>query len=165
MNWRNWSRRQRIIVGVLVLLLVVGAINAANKKSSPPPTAATSTSSSTDTSSSASSTGSDTSTPAQRLALLQAGAGLPVTDPLVRSFDRLLTALKPVCTQNSERVAALTWATWKDLQKNNRPVSLLHVLQALNTAAKGVPAKGRPTDCGALLAAYATLAETPGHTA
>ena len=59
-----------------------------------------------------------------------------------------LNALKPVCTQSRERTAEIVWVT----------------LQALDQVGSGLSRQTRPTDCAALLAAYATLAETPGHT-
>lgn len=94
------------------------------------------------------------------LASYQENAQADAHDPLARSFQRSLTALKPLCRESSHRVAAESWATWNDLLKNKVKVSLLHVVHALQTVGKGVPSKGRPTDCAALLAAYAVEVES-----
>jgi hypothetical protein len=82
------------------------------------------------------------------------------TDPLALKFDKGLKTLRPICRETSYKVAAETWATWKDLLKNGVNVSLLHVVNAVHTIGGGLSADVRPTDCAALLAAYAVDVES-----
>jgi len=109
-----------------------------------------------------SSSGSSSSTPqdptakaAQDLASLEPG-----DDP--SAFQTVLTDLRPVCREDPEKVASEIWASWQDLKKNNRPTSLLHVAQALDTVGSGLTPNARPTNCASLLAAYLVTAEAPG---
>jgi hypothetical protein len=100
------------------------------------------------------STAPDASTAAVQLASYQENSQSDGHDALALSFQRSLDALKPLCRESSYRVAAESWATWKDLLKNGVNVPLLHVVHALQTVGSGLPSNARPTDCAALLAAY-----------
>ena len=112
--------------------------------------------------SSSSSSSSSAATPAQKLAALQEGGTPSAGDPLVAQFQSALDAVKPACREPQDKVASEIWASWQDLQKNNRPTSLLHVAQALDTVTSGLTPNAEPTNCASLLAAYLVTAEAPG---
>jgi hypothetical protein len=105
-------------------------------------------------SSSSSTPTSPTAAAAQKLATFQPGAE--------GAFESALNDLKPVCRENPDKLAAEIWASWQDLKKNNRPTSLLHVAQALDTVGSGLTPNAEPTNCASLLAAYLVTAEAPG---
>jgi hypothetical protein len=107
-------------------------------------------------SSSSSTTSHDpTVTAAQELASLEPG-----DDP--SQFQSVLVDLKPACREGPEKLASEIWASWQDLRKNNRPTTLLHVAQALDTVGSGLTPNAEPTNCASLLAAYPVTAEAPG---
>lgn len=108
------------------------------------------------------SSSSSAMTPAEKLAAIQEGGTPSTGDPLVARFQSALNQVKPACRESQEKVASEIWASWQDLQKNNRPTTLLHVAQALGTVTSGLTSNAEPTNCAALLAAYLVTAEAPG---
>ena len=116
-------------------------------------------SSSSSASSSATTPASPAAKAAQQLATIQEGGTPSAGDPLVASFETALNDLQPVCTESPDKLASEIWASWQDLQKNNRPTSLLHVARALDTVGGGLTSNAEPTNCAALLAAYLVTAE------
>ena len=127
-----------------VALLVVAAV-----------LAGCSNGSSSSSSSSAAPPASPTAAAAQKLATIQPGAE--------SAFEAALNDLQPVCRESPDKVAGFIYAGWEDLKKNNRPTSLLHVAQALDTVGSGLTPNAEPTNCAALLAAYLVTAESPGE--
>lgn len=109
----------------------------------------------------AGSSASSSSTPASLTAA--AAQKLATFQPDAESaFEAVLSDLQPVCRESPDKVSGEIWASWKDLQKNNRPTSLLHVARALDTVGSGLTPNAEPTNCAALLAAYLVTAEAPG---
>ena len=89
--------------------------------------------------------------PAQMLADLD-GDTQPVSD-----YQAALDALAPKCTQDETFVAGLGNSGYDDLTKNGiHDETRLTVLQHLN---ESIPDSLGKTDCGQMLAAYATLRE------
>ena len=95
------------------------------------------------------------------LTSLQEGGPPSSGDPLVQSFATALSDLESGCSENPEKLANEIYAAQQDLQKNNRSASLLHIAQALDTAAAPLRSNG-PTDCAQILAVYLVDAEKPG---
>ena len=94
---------------------------------------------------------SASASPAQMLADLD-GDTTPVSD-----YQTALDLLAPKCTQDEYNIAALAYATYNDLVKNGvKDETRLTVLQHLN---QSIPDSLGKTDCGQMLAAYATLRE------
>lgn len=104
--------------------------------------------------------GTVASAAAVQLASYQENSQAQPSDPLALAFQKALNALKPICRESSDRVAAESWASWKDLLKNNRNVPLLQVVHDLQRLGGGLSSNARPTDCAALLAAYLVQVES-----
>jgi hypothetical protein len=74
-----------------------------------------------------------------------------------------LTDLRPFCREDPEKLAGEIYGAQQDLQKNNRPATLLRVAQSLDTLITGTHASApRSTDCASTLAIYLIAAEAPG---
>lgn len=115
------------------------------------------------TASQAAATTDPTTKAAEQLATIQEGGTPDASDPLVQQFISALNDLQPFCSQGPGQLAPEIYNAQQDLEKNNRPATLLRVAQSLDTLVTGTHASTpRTTDCASSLAVYLVAAEAPG---
>jgi len=90
------------------------------------------------------------------LATFQEGSDPASGDPLVAKLNTALNRLAPKCRESHHKLAAETWASWKDLRKNGVDESILSVLTHVR---ESIPAVMGRTNCAQIMAAYLLLRE------
>jgi hypothetical protein len=141
------------IIVSLIALLVAGVLAGCGSSAGSTTTASQAAAATTD----------PTTKAAEQLATIQEGGTPDASDPLVQQFVSALNDLQPFCSQGPSRLAPEIFNAQQDLEKNNRPATLLRVAQSLDTLVTGVHASTpRTTDCASSLAVYLLAAEAPG---
>lgn len=97
----------------------------------------------------------DTTTPAYKLADYDLNNA--PDSATVAQYQAALDSVKPLCAQDEERIAAITYGSWTDLKQHG--ITDENNLALLNHLKASIPANTAPVDCQGVYAAYLTLRE------